>query len=157
MTRTFRIAALAALTVASVAAAQDAPPSPEEQAVRARQSHMSLYAFNLGKLGAMAQGNVEYDGAAATTAAQNLSHMTQLDQAGYWLPGTSNAEFDDSEALPAIWENMDDFSAKHEALEQAVTNLQAGAGTDLATLQASLGEVGKACGACHQDYREADE
>ncbi len=156
MIRSLRLAALAALTLAGVAVAQNGPPSPEQQAVDARQSHMTLYAHNLGKLGAMAQGNAEYNAETATAAAQSLGHLVQLDQSGYWLPGTSSDEIEGSRALPAIWENLEDVGAKHQALTDAVANLQTAAGTDLASLQGALGGVGQACGACHENYRVSE-
>jgi len=144
---------LASLAAGSAAVAQDGP-TPEQQAVNARQSHMQLYAFNLGALGGMAQGSLPYDAAAATAAAQNLDHLVQIDQARYWIPGTSSEDLEESHALPAIWENMADFEAKQAGLRDAVAALVAAAGTDQATLGAAMGGVGQACGACHQAYRE---
>ena len=155
MIRSLHLAVLAAAALSGVAIAQDAPPSPEQQAVQARQSHMTLYAHNLGKLGAMAQGNAEYNSEVATAAAQSLNHLVQLNQSGYWLPGTATGEFEGSRALPAIWEEGSDVGAKHQALVDAVANLQAAAGTDLASLQGALGGVGQACGGCHETYRQA--
>jgi cytochrome c556 len=145
------LVATAAL-LAGMAVAQDGP-TPEEQAVNARQSHMSLYAFNLGTLGGMAQGSIPYDAAQATAAAENLNHLVQIDQSGYWIPGTAQGEVERSQALPAIWENMEDFNARHAALQDAVATLVTAAGTDQAGVGAALGGVGQACGACHQAYR----
>lgn len=143
-------AAAAGVLAAGAALAQD---SPEAAAQEAREHHMKLYAFNLGKLGAMAQGNMEYDAGAAQAAADNLLNMTEIDQVFYWLPGSAVGEVEGSRALPAIWENMDDFMAKHNALREAVANLQTVAGTDLASLQGAMGGVGGACGSCHETYR----
>jgi cytochrome c556 len=71
--------------------------------------------------------------------------------------GSAQGEVEDSEALPAIWENPADFQAKHQGLIDAATALQASAGTDLAGLQGALGGLGASCGACHQAYRAADD
>jgi len=146
------VALLASLVTGSLATAQEGP-TPEQQAVNARQSHMQLYAFNLSALGGMAQGSIPYDAADAAAAAENLNHMIQIDQGFYWIPGTSSEEIEGSHALPKIWENMEDFQAKHAALQDAVANLVTAAGTDQATLGAAMGGVGQACGACHQAYR----
>ena len=43
-------------------------PSPALAAVKARQSAMTLYSFNLGLLGGMAKGDIEYDADAASAA-----------------------------------------------------------------------------------------
>ena len=55
-----------------------------------------------------------------------------------------------SEALPAIWENWDDFVAKSEAMVRAADVAPA----DLAELRAGLGAVGRTCSACHEAYRK---
>jgi cytochrome c556 len=138
--------------VASVALAQE-QDTPESVAVEVRQGHMLNYASNLGVIGPMAQGNAAYDAAAAQAAADNIFHLASIHQDRYWLPGTSSEEFEGSHALPAIWENPEDFASKQAALLEAATALQAAAGTDLAGLQGALGGVGQACGSCHQAYR----
>ncbi len=145
------VLAAAAATLPLAVLAQDL--SPEQRALEIRQGHMLNNAANLGVLGGMAQGNAEYDAAAAATAARNLLNLASIDQSHYWLPGTAQGEIEDSAALPAIWENMEDFRGKQQALLAAVTALQGAAGTDLASLQAGMGAVGQACAACHESYR----
>ncbi len=154
MTRAARL--LAALTATALlsgtaALAQDANP-----AIAARKAHMDLYGFNLGILGGMARGNVPYDAELASTAASNLAGLTALDIAYYFPEGTSTADTPDSRALPAIWENLPDVVAKAEALSTAAAGLADVAGNGVEALQAGLGPVGQACGACHQSYRQPD-
>lgn len=146
---TLAVAALAG----SLAIAQDGP-TPEQQAVNARQSHMQLYAFNLGALGGMAQGSIPYDAEIATAAAQNLVNLAGINQNRYWLEGTSSEDMEESHALPALWEDRAGYEAKHEALDQAAAALLEAAGTDQATLAAAMGAVGQSCGGCHEAYRE---
>lgn len=143
----------AGFVLAQESAEAEEEDTPEDIAVEIRQGHMLNYAANLQRLGAMAQGNAEYDAGVAQTAADNLLYLASIDQSHYWLPGTAQGEHPESQALPAIWENMEDFNAKQAALLEAATALQSGAGTDLAALQAGLGGVGQACGACHENYR----
>ena len=59
----------------------------------------------------------------------------------------------DSEALPAIWQNFDDFTAKAAGLEQAALAVVAAAdsGGDIAAAGQALGG---ACGACHKSYKK---
>ena len=153
----FAVAASALILPATLALAQEEDESPEDLAVEMRQGHMLNFAHNLMTLGAMAQEKAEYDAATATAAAENLSHLAAIHWDYYWPEGTSNADREDSGALPAIWENMDDFNAKHEALQQALATLQTAAGTDLASLQGAMQGVGKACGDCHETYRVKEE
>ena len=122
-------------------------------AIKARQSHMGLYAFNLGPLGAMARGDMPYDAAVASAAAANLAALTSMDQMRYWPEGSDSESNAASKTLPALWQNIPDVMTKAVALNEAVSALNAAAGTDLASLQGAMGAVGGACGACHQAYR----
>ncbi len=123
-------------------------------ALKARQSHMQLYAFNLGTLGAMAKGDAEYDSGVAQNAADNLVAMTKISQQGYWLPGTDSDAMENSRALPAIWGADSKAQKHHMGLMDASAALQAVAGSDLAGLQGAMKAVGDACSACHEDYRK---
>jgi cytochrome c556 len=154
MKRPNRIVAATALAVlvAGGALAQSA----FDGAVRARKSHMQLYAFNAGALGAMAKGDVPYDAALAAGHAANLVALSSLDLSAYWPAGSAKGEIEGTRALPAIWEDMAGFEGKTEALNAASVALVAAAGTDLAALQAAMGPVGQACGGCHQTYRASE-
>ena len=142
-------AVLAASVLASATFAQDANP-----AVKARQSLMQLYAYNLGTLGAMAQEKAPYDAEAAQAAAGNLATLTTLNVGSMWPAGTDASSIEGTRALPALWENMDDVGARGAALREAAAAMAAAAGTDLASLQAAMGPLGGACGGCHETYRQ---
>lgn len=124
-----------------------------ESAIKARQAQMQLYAFNLGTLGAMAKEEIPYDADAAMAAADNLASLSQLSQAGYWLPGSDSDSVEGSRALPAIWEEGSEAGQKGADFAAAALAMQAAAGTDLAALQASMGALGASCGGCHKPYR----
>ncbi|WP_368343708.1 cytochrome c [Pelagovum sp. HNIBRBA483] len=148
--------ALALAAPAGVAVAESHIDPAIQGAITARQSHMRLYAHNLGIVGAMAQGNAEYDAERASAAASNILALSQLMQGSYWAPGSDNASVEGTRALPAIWANIPDVIEKAEALTAAAEGLAANAGTDLASLQSALGAVGGACGACHRAYRQSN-
>ena len=145
-------AALAAAALAGPALSQEA----ENPAVKARHAHMQLYAWNLGQLGAMAKGETEYDAEAATAAAANLAAMTQIDQSSYWVEGTSSDDMEASKALPALFENVDDYDALTEDLHQAAMEMETAAGESAEAIGAQMGALGGACGACHKKYRQSD-
>lgn len=126
------------------------------RAMDARQSHMTLYSFNLATLGGMAQDRIPYDAAAATAAANNLAAIANMDQSGYWVEG-SDSSVEGSRAKPEIWTNADDYAEKIAALASASTALAAVAGDDLDALKAAFGPVGGSCGACHRAYRVSDD
>lgn len=149
-------AILAATLGLAGAASAESHMSAEDlgKAVNARQSVMQLYAFNLGKLGDMAKGTVEYNADAAKAAAGNLVKLASQNQMAYWPMGSAEGEVEGSKALPAIWESMDDVGAKSQALvDAAMTAEEAG---DLEALQAAMGGLGGACGACHKAYRASN-
>lgn len=125
-------------------------------AIGARQSQMKLYAFNLGLLGDMAKGAVAYDADAAGKAAANLAALTRLDQSRMWPQGSDDMSVDGTRALPALWENLPDVMAKGAATAEAAAGMEAAAGAGLEQLQAALGPLGGACGACHKAYRAPD-
>jgi cytochrome c556 len=60
-----------------------------------------------------------------------------------------------TKAREGIWTNAADFKAKNDDLVKAAANLSAAAksGDRKAVLQAA-GAVGKACGACHDSFRD---
>ena len=145
---------LTTLTLSAVAAtgayAQD---DAAKAAIKARQAQMDLYAFNLGALGAMAKGAVAYDADAASKAAGNLAMLTKMDQSRMWPEGSDDMSADNTRALPAMWENMGDVMAKGGDLAKAAAAMEAAAGNGLESLQAAMGPLGGACGACHKAYR----
>ena len=124
-------------------------------AVKARKAHMQLYQHNIGTLGGMARGNTEYNADAATAAARNLATLATLDQSGYWPPGTdSDTLGDETAALPAIWEKFPAILENAQALASSSAALAETAGNGLEALQAGIGPVGGACGACHKAYQK---
>ena len=148
------IGAVLGLAIAAGAATgQDAQQKALNDATKARQAQMQLYAFNLSLLGGMAKGEIPYDATSASAAAGNLLNLAQLDQTHIWPEGSDEMGVDGSKALPAIWENLPDVMAKNDDLVTAATAMDSAAGTDLASLQGAMGALGGACGACHKAYR----
>lgn len=141
------VIAAAAVTLGTTAFADG---HSEDPAVTARQAHMQLYAHNIGILGGMAQGKADYDADLAQVAADNLAAVAALDERTYWIEGTAEG----TKALPAIWENMDDFMAKQQMMVDASAAMTLVAGTDLAGLQDAMRDLGGACSVCHREYRK---
>ena len=56
-------------------------------------------------------------------------------------------------AAPKIWMTRADFDAKAAALGKAVAENREKAKSSLDGLRAAIPAVGKACDACHKDYR----
>lgn len=147
---------IAALTTAAAVAMPMSLGAQEafENQIKARKGLMDVMALNLGVLGGMARGIVEYDAATAQAAADNLVAVSSVNHLFFWPEGSDNMSVDNTRALPAIWENLDgvvaswtEFGAKSEALAAV-------AGDGQAALGPAVGGVGGVCQACHEDFRE---
>lgn len=141
----------AAVCVSGTAIAAD---GPMEKAVKARKALMQLYSFNLGQLGAMAKGAVDYNPQVAFAAANNLLALANTNQSALWPQGSDNGALGDiTAAKPEIWSTYPGISEKAGALKAGAEKMVAVAGKDLASLQGAMGGVGGACGGCHKAYR----
>jgi cytochrome c556 len=143
-----RVMSVALLGIAIGAGATWAQMKPED-AIKYRQSAMFLVGQNFGPLAAMAQGKMPYDKDAAIKYAEIVAFVSKLPLRGF-QPGTDMGG--DTKAKPEIWENMDDFKAKLEKMQQETAKLPEVAG-DFNALKAQVGDTGKACKACHDKYK----
>ncbi len=121
----------------------------QNPAVKARMDAMGVISDNTKVLGKMAKGERVFDPLAARDAAQIIA-TTAID-----VPGLFEAPETDpkSEALPAIWEEFDDFVAKTQDMAAAAQAASTGIET-MADLQSALSSIGGTCKACHELYRE---
>jgi cytochrome c556 len=154
MKSAFMIAALVA-GVASVAFAEAEDPFADN--VETRHGLMLQMATDLGKVGAMAKGEVAYDQAVASRAAANIAAVASVLSLDQFPAGSEYQASADSFALPAIWTTSDDFLTKIADLNTAAAAFQTAASTDLDTLKAGMGALGGACSACHKAYRQPEE
>ena len=121
-----------------------------EVLVKQRQAAMTLVGKYWGPTNAMAQGKAPYD---ANVAARNAGYLQALAQ----MPWDGFAEStkdtpEKTRALPAIWAEPAKFKEAAERLQSATAKLAAAA-KDEGAFKAAAGEVGKSCGACHNDFR----
>jgi cytochrome c556 len=121
--------------------------------VKQRQAAMTLQGKYMGPLGGMAAGKVPYN---ADTVAFNAAMLDALSR----MPWDGFAESTKgvtvkTAALPTIWSEAGKFKAAQENFQNAVQALvRVSRGGDEAAQKAAIGTVGKACGACHQEFRE---
>jgi cytochrome c556 len=146
---------IAGLAMAATAVFAASHAGPFDGAITARKSHMQLYGHNVGVLGGMAQGKMDYDADAASAAANNLVALVNMSQGTYWPQGSDSASVEGTRALPAIWEDFPGVMAQIGGLQKAAAGMQDAAGGGLESLQAAMGPLGGACGACHKAYRQA--
>lgn len=146
------VVAIATTIISGPLAAQDFANQ-----IAARQGQMDILALNLGILGGMARGNIDYDAGAAEAAATNIAAMASLDQSAMWPEGSDSMTFEESRAEPLIWDDMDAFLAKWSALGERAPALIEAAATGMDAIGPALGEFGGACKACHDDFRSPEQ
>ncbi|MBL8290023.1 MAG: cytochrome c [Rubrivivax sp.] len=140
--------AVSAAAFSLPAAAQFQKP---EDAVKYRQSAMFVMANHVGRIGAMVQGRVPYDAAAALANAEVVSTMSHLPFVGF-VEGTASTE--KGRAKANIWTDRAKFDAAAKKMQDEVAKLLAAARTNsLDNVKAAFGPVGQACKACHDDFR----
>lgn len=148
-------ASVLSVLLTTAVSAQDAP-TPAQQAAMAtenRQAVFKLLGVHMGPIVAMARGEREFDAALVERNAGRIGFLAPM------IPELASAmdtrEFDvETEALPEIWENMDDFADKAAALEDAAgTFAGLAASGDKATTLGGLRAFGGTCGNCHDSYR----
>jgi len=146
-----------ALAPVSLTLAQDSgPASPEEAAQKAvdlRQSLFRVIGYSFGPVGGMLKNKVPFDAAVAAKSGARLEALAPM------IPDVFNEDTRKfqlkTKAREGIWTNKSDFQAKADDLAKASAALSAAAkgGDKKAVLQAAAA-VGKACGACHDNFRE---
>lgn len=140
-------AVLAGMAVSLPAAAQFAKP---EDAIKYRKGAFTVMAAHFGRVAAMANGRVPFDAKVAADNAEIATTMSRLPFAGF-VDGTDKG---DTKAEPKIWSEMDKFRAAASKMQEEMAKLNTTAkGGNIDALKAQAGEVGKACKACHDNYR----
>jgi len=143
-------AAVVALALGALAGTALAQVKPE-LLVKQRQSVMTLQGKYFGPLAAMAQGKAPYNADIVKRNAAFLDNLTRMPWDTF-DPSTKDVK---SNALPAIWEQPDKFKEAASRLENEAQKLyQVSQSGDENAVKAEIGAVGKACGGCHESFRQ---
>ena len=146
---TIAAAALAGIGAASPAAAQFAKP---EDAIKYRQSVFTVMGAHFGRIGAVVQGKAPYDPKATIENANIVLTMSRLPYVAF-VEGSDKGG--NTKAKAEIWKEMDKFQAAAKDLQDQTVKLDAAAKSgNLDAIKAAFGDTGKACKACHDNYRE---
>ena len=127
------------------AAAQFAKP---DDAVKYRQSALSVMGTHFGRLGAMANGKMPFDAKAAQESADIVVFMSKLPWAGFGA-GTEGGK-----AKPEVWKEQAKFHDLSGKMEAEVVKLNAAAKTgNLDNLETAFGPAANSCKSCHDSFR----
>ena len=139
---------IVAIVVASTAFAAAAQQVKLEDQVKYRRAAYDLMGRNFGSLNAMAQGKKPFDKDEAARNAEFVALLATVPQ-HYFGEGTDK----DTKAKPAIWSHRPDFDAKMKHMIEEAAKLPAAVRGDMVAFKQQVGDVGRACKSCHDDYR----
>ncbi|ATX78448.1 MULTISPECIES: cytochrome c [Reinekea] len=125
-----------------------------DREIKARQSFMQVLAYNNGLLANMVRGKVPYDAELAQTAALNLKLAAQMNMSSVWVVGSDmSVAGNDTKTKPELWSTWPKAGSYLTDLGNASALLDGVAGMGLEQMKAAFSDVGKACSACHKDFR----
>lgn len=140
--------AVAGLATALPAAAQFQKP---EDAIKYRQSALTVMATHFGRIAAMAQGKVPFDAKAAADNAVIVREMSMLPFVAF-AEGTEKGL--PTRAKPEIWKEQAKFKAAAEKMQAEVVKLDAAAKSgSLDAIKTAVSATGGSCKGCHDDFR----
>lgn len=119
-------------------------------AIKYRKASFTVMGAHFGRLGAMANGRLAYDAAAAAANADIVAAMGKLP----WAAFGEGADKGDTRAKPEIWIEAGQYKKAADNMQAAVAQLNTAAKVgDLESLKAAFGPSAATCKACHDDFR----
>ena len=144
-----RSALYGAILLTSAAVMAVAHTGVENPAVMERMQNMKAMADQMEVLVPMARGAVDFEPHRISEALDALQALASEVPALFHSP-----EMDpQSEALPNIWENLDDFTAHAADLREVSRAAAVSPVTDSRELLQVVREIGSSCSGCHENYR----
>lgn len=127
--------------------------SKAEDAVEYREGILFALGWNVGPMGAMVQGKAPFDKKRFAFLAARTATLAPMALEGF----TTDTKGIKSHALPALWENLDDFKQRMETLVTETAKLaEVAKGDDEGAMKQQFGVTVKVCKGCHEEYREEE-
>lgn len=131
-----------------VAVASDAKP---EDVIEFRQGVYKVIGWHFGPLGAMAKGDIPFDRDLAVKNSEIVETMSRIAPDAF----IAGSDVGETRAKSGIWSDADGFRAAMERFQkEARTLAEVSKSGDFRAVRAQVGETGKACKACHDDFRK---
>ena len=130
-----------------------------EDAIRVRQSIMRVIAVNWGPVAQMAQDKIPFNKDVFVANALRVESVWATGANRFFIPGSDKAVGGSkiagfTDGKPEIWSQADKFKTAFDRNTEAIGKLAAAARSgDEKAMKAAAGDVGKACGGCHDDFR----
>ncbi len=123
-------------------------------AVKERRDLMKKTVAPAAKLGGqMVKGVKPFDAAEAAKAMNDINGVPEK-YVTLFPKGTEHGAIADSEALPKVWEDFDNFKALATKLKDTSAKAAGAAEQGKGTFTAAFNDMTKVCKQCHESYRE---
>lgn len=143
----------ATLLTMSVSATAQHAFNNADKAVEYRQKALSIMQNNFAVMGDMVKGDIEFDGVIFAERANDFAALTAIPWVGFSQPGAQPGN--NTDALPAIWDNWEDFVERAEQLQTDAKALQTAAATgDESKIRQAFVAAARNCKGCHDQYKD---
>ncbi len=115
--------------------------------IKYRKAAFTVAGWNMGILGGMLKGEIDYNADEAVAAATRINEMAKAVGATF-VEGT----YEGTNASPKIAENRADFDSKLAAFVEQ-SNAMVSAASEKGTMAAQMGKLGGTCKSCHDAYK----
>lgn len=141
-------ATLASATVVAQHAFNDA-----DKAVEYRQKALSVMQNNFAYMGDMIKGDMPFDLAIFTERAETVAKLASVPWVGFSQEGAMPGN--NTDALPAIWDNWDDFQERATQLQANADKLASAANSgDRGQIRDAFMQTADSCKGCHDQYKD---
>lgn len=126
-----------------------------DKAIEYRQDALGVMAWQIGPLGDMAQGKIDYDAEEFRRRAENLAAVAHLPWEGF-IEGSLQGDGHgvDTDALAEIADDREDFESRQQTLvEETAALAELAQEDDFAAMRRQVATVGETCKGCHDNYR----
>jgi len=144
---------LVAATIALTGVARaDGPPSKADKILAYRKAIYQVMVWNVGPMGAMAQGKAPFNAPEFALRAERVAELTPMLAESYSPESKGVAN---SKLKPDMWANRADFDAKlKDLVDRSAALAEVAKGGDPAKTKAAFFSMADACKACHDKYKE---
>jgi len=145
----FSALALCVALVTAVPLSASAQFAKKEDAIKYRQSTFFLMSQHMGRIGAVAKGEVAFNAADVQKSAALIATLADLPWQAFGA-GTEGGK-----AKSEIWKEQPKFQQASENFIKASAELNTAAKSgNLDQIKKALGATGQTCKACHDSYRD---
>jgi cytochrome c556 len=122
-----------------------------DDAIAYRQQTFQLMRIQIGNMGDMLKGKVEFNAETFQMRANNAAALSKMPWEAFYA-GTDKG---DTSALPAVWTDNDTFMQKANAFADYADKLAVAAQSgDLKKIKPAFGAWAKGCKDCHKSFKD---